>query len=744
MNNILDNPQINVEYVKPTGIFTNYIFKAIPLAFDESMSYYETLSGLLYYLKNTILPTVNNNAAALIELQKLYTMLHDFVDNYFKNLDVQEEINNKLDQMVEDGTFENILANYSNITRVYNTHQDLINDANALVNNMKVKTLGYYEINDGGGAEYYITDTLDETKYQEKVNGLYAELVYNNDTNVRQFGAYGDGIHDDTQSIKKMYSLLTKFLLDDKYNYSFKARINAGKYLVSETIEIPIYIKTEIIGNAVILSSVENDATLRFTDNNEISQTGMRYKSTQSYVDGNVISSSNGVLVLQRTNDIEDIQNNNNSIGIQIGSPSGKTGNINISRCNFSNIVINGFKKGIEIIQINTYLLTFNSVRPEYNKYGIYINGNDNINSGENISFNNCVIAHSYNGLYLDGVLAELNFNECSFDFNGNHILENKATNNLINFTGCHFEGVGLNEPNVPSDSDNTVGYGYIVYRNVDDYYSQPTFTFNSCFIHLNTGNPYNFIFGNLCKPFNSQKSLKIVLNNPVLSYTNTKLKFNNRYFADENTEIIGSLYQTPSETIPYMYSNDDIIGKFEIIPDELNIDYTTNPDEIKQYGYTIGANTWSSLNVNVNIDKKDKIFTKSLNITQLGLNNYCSLRRKINNIKGKVTVTSYAKLGNDIVLNNEETNYRLNLSNTFNFYDEKNNKIKELPVTPSISNQYMSDDNWVCITQSVNVPIGTDYCSVTLNTTLRDDENNSLTFKGTVKFGGIIINELT
>ena len=38
--------------------------------------------------------------------------LHDYVEDYFDNLDVQEEINNKLDEMVEDGTFDTLLANY--------------------------------------------------------------------------------------------------------------------------------------------------------------------------------------------------------------------------------------------------------------------------------------------------------------------------------------------------------------------------------------------------------------------------------------------------------------------------------------------------------------------------------------------------------------------------------------------------------------------------------------------------------
>lgn len=104
----------NVESLKPTGLFTNYIYKAIPLVFDESMSYYETLLGLLAYLKNTVIPTVNNNADAVAELQNLYTELHDYVENYFNNLDVQQEINNKLDNLVTDGTLEQLIGKYIN------------------------------------------------------------------------------------------------------------------------------------------------------------------------------------------------------------------------------------------------------------------------------------------------------------------------------------------------------------------------------------------------------------------------------------------------------------------------------------------------------------------------------------------------------------------------------------------------------------------------------------------------------
>ena len=129
----------NVEKIKPTGLFTNYIFKAIPLAFDESMSYYETLCGLLNYLKNTILPTLNNNADAIIEVQNLMTQLQNYVDNYFNNLDVQEEINNKLDKMVKDGTLAEIINQdiFTELNNKVNKNTNNINTLNNQVQNIQ-------------------------------------------------------------------------------------------------------------------------------------------------------------------------------------------------------------------------------------------------------------------------------------------------------------------------------------------------------------------------------------------------------------------------------------------------------------------------------------------------------------------------------------------------------------------------------------------------------------------------------
>lgn len=184
----------------PFYIFCQANIPFISQDFD-GLNYYNLLCQLVDFLNKVI-----HDSELVIdktdELVELYNQLQDFVSNYFNNLDVQEEINNKLDQMAESGQLENILLNYTLTVKIYNTHQDMINDNN-LVNNMKVKTLGYYSINDGGEAEYIITDILNEAKYQEKVGNLYAELIVKNgEINVKQLGAKGDNETDDYQAIQ--------------------------------------------------------------------------------------------------------------------------------------------------------------------------------------------------------------------------------------------------------------------------------------------------------------------------------------------------------------------------------------------------------------------------------------------------------------------------------------------------------------------------------------------------------------
>lgn len=118
------NELIDVHELTP---FKKFIMSigAIPTSYLESMSYAELLMWFCNYLQNTVIPTVNNNGQAVEELQTLFVELHNYVENYFDNLDVQDEINNKLDIMAANGTLAEIIEDYATIPELTARVEDL-------------------------------------------------------------------------------------------------------------------------------------------------------------------------------------------------------------------------------------------------------------------------------------------------------------------------------------------------------------------------------------------------------------------------------------------------------------------------------------------------------------------------------------------------------------------------------------------------------------------------------------------
>ena len=83
--------------------------KVLPLVYDESLSYYELLCKVIQYL-NMTMEDVQTLEGDVQGLHDAYVKLQDYVNHYFDNLDVQEEINNKLDEMVQDGTIMSLFT----------------------------------------------------------------------------------------------------------------------------------------------------------------------------------------------------------------------------------------------------------------------------------------------------------------------------------------------------------------------------------------------------------------------------------------------------------------------------------------------------------------------------------------------------------------------------------------------------------------------------------------------------------
>ena len=116
--------------VKP---FRFWCQKVLPLVYDDSLSYYELLCKVVDYL-NKVIEDVNTLADDVEEFERLFIELRDYVNNYFANLDVQQEINHKLDEMAEDGTLATVME------PLLDAFRDEI-DGEMLEQNIRIQTL---------------------------------------------------------------------------------------------------------------------------------------------------------------------------------------------------------------------------------------------------------------------------------------------------------------------------------------------------------------------------------------------------------------------------------------------------------------------------------------------------------------------------------------------------------------------------------------------------------------------------
>ena len=131
-----------------------------------------------------------------------FNTLYNYVHDYFDNLDVQEEINHKLDEMAEDGTLEELITPYIQAKAMwcFDSVADLQASTN-LIDGSYAQTLGYYSANDGGASIFKISDTSSNTDFCIPIaNSLYAILVVTDSVNIRQLGAMGGDSYYPTAS----------------------------------------------------------------------------------------------------------------------------------------------------------------------------------------------------------------------------------------------------------------------------------------------------------------------------------------------------------------------------------------------------------------------------------------------------------------------------------------------------------------------------------------------------------------
>lgn len=729
---------------KKIGAFKFFCIQNFPFIADtfDQMTYYELLCKLAEYIKKLI----DNNNSLIYNQEALlnaFNELQEYVNDYFSELNVQNEIDHKLDEMTESGYFENILDNYVNITKVFNTTSDLIESEETFVNGQKIKTLGYYDINDGGGADFIVSDTENSDIFQiELYNNMYANLIIkNNEVNVKSLGCKGDGINDDGTILQNIINTLSSSFEIYK---DIIIIIPAGKYIINSKIDLPVYLTLKPIGSVIFLSNVSNDSTIYINSRNLQKQIGRIAYYDQSYINKPVISGAEGSLILQYNQEDSYIYTNLitlNNIGLEIGDDIYTSTKISCSRFIVENVNIYGFGNGLLLNKINTYLIKFINCNIQRNRVNLQLGKNDSTskqNMGENFTFDKCTLALSFTAILIYES-CELNLNNCSIDFSGCVFDIESYSPCVINCLGGHIEGVGITNSEIQTDISNTTGWGSVCYNNIQDTNGCTYINFFGTVFYQATQHDYTI------------PKFRSTLNNNADSYskhlsvafygTNIHLKGGNTFkniFLTEDYDTEITHYTEPLKTgmCTYISTQMDYQGRFEHLPENALLN-TTLRDNYNYYCLPDDKIT------EIKIDKINKIYNRSLKLSFENTNNI-TLRRYVQAPqKAKIKFVCFVDLS-DVVSDTENTFDHFTLSYQIQPYNDGRHNVglgKTVNLTSSAS--FIKDTNSNFYRTNIPIqliPQGTSQMGIGINLKFYDENNTQIACSGNVKIGALLV----
>lgn len=557
--------------------FKSWLASNIPAVYDNTMTYYEELCALIKYLQDVVIPALNHNAKAVTTISTAVEQLKKYVEDYFKNLDVQEEINNKLDQMAADGTLQEIITAYleANVTWTFDTVEDMQSASN-LVTGSYAKTLGYHSIGDGGNATYKIVDTADS--YTIEIDtGVYAKLVVTgNAICPQQFGAYGDGQHDDYVAVNKCVSYANDIVTTNgKFSQGEPEIELFGNYKITSGVILSPYLTYHLKGDVTFTSYIDSGKAVCIEYDTVLSDnTGQN--TSNGWSRGDMFYGGN-LFITNSTNTIKS-----GVTGLTINNDS----NLSLTAQSFSrgsirNISVTYFETGIKINCYHFYIQSFYNIISHSNGIDLMIGteGATNVDSGENILFQNCLFGTCTDyGVTINVATLNIAFNSCSFDYNakGAIRLYKQAT---IKLDSCHIE-----DCHAGGDIAGIIGavsdsiYGNIKLNNlrfVNAHATSPLI--DGKHLTVTIDGLYESKLTNITNP--TDKNNLYLTNNSIISNSvnngsnlrMTAPKMNGYRFKNLSNETAGTAVVSDGNTVfcKYNYANDNTVMSIEEVSDE-------------------------------------------------------------------------------------------------------------------------------------------------------------------------------
>lgn len=460
----------------------------------------------------------------LSQLDTLYTSQYGSLENLYVGARAS------LEQYLitaENGGNAEFLQGYSpaHFQKVENTINDLIASTKYSVGDV-VEVLGYYEKGDGAHHKRIISAT-DDGSGVLLANGLYANIIHNGEVNVSWFGAKGDGVTDDTNSIQKTLDFC-------KNNNCIASSKNNTNHLITSTINM--YSSSGFNGRGCIFKRSDN-----FIGENTIIANGSDFivgrKIENFRVVGLIKDYPNNYILTDSINQAWGTLCNEGVIGIYV---SGQFVNI-------EKVYVENCYKGIVFGNSNTYLneVKDSTVRACYIGYVADITNGGN--AGENIritngSIANCVEAISVKAMNLSFLGTSIDYN-LFFTKNSTTSIGAVSSCNLL-FTNCWIEHI-KREGEIDVETYFNSSDAQVFFVNCEIIYNKGTFIKNIGSVAKTSFNACNFLV------YNTSSSSYFSQCTNLATYGNSGFtNYGNFIFKNKDTNLIyGGDLKTESKT---------------------------------------------------------------------------------------------------------------------------------------------------------------------------------------------------
>ena len=376
-------------------------------------------------------PFLENDFDALTDYELFSKMVCYAKKLAISNKTFVDNLDNKLDEMYENGQLENLITQFLEMknTYTYNSVAEM-KVASNLVDDSFARTSGFNSYNDGGGSFYKIrakevSDTIDERYLIELENDLVAELIIINTLDVRQLGIFPSS--DNTNDFNSVASIIEEinplyliingdyvigdtvtFENLDNVNIEFKGIISAKSY---EDTEKPIF-------------TLLNCDNININNYNVTSTLDKHEPSPQGHVRQSYLGSC------------------------RIGFKLDTCHNVNLNNCKFTNMYWDVFPHGDDPSDKTTNVhmnntISYNSSIPVYasNLNGFYVDNyictpKRELGAGNHVFYMN----HDCDNLYFNNVNIETD-GYLGFSFAFNNALNTPYNN--VHLSNIYLKGTG-------------------------------------------------------------------------------------------------------------------------------------------------------------------------------------------------------------------------------------------------------------------------------------------------------------